>query len=343
MEASMYIITCINAMQINQRLFDQYGIDTTKDLAIKGNCSRPRDTILIDSQGSCYACECTAWLPQSIGNLQVQPLSDIIGSDMHRHLQDSIDDGTYRYCNQKQCPHIKADNWPTHRPHDIQYLRLAIDDSCNLRCPSCRNELIFHRAGSKFRLGIRLADRVNQWLDTFQERIQVHIGSDGDPFASQVYRHFMEHTPRKDNISYSIMTNGLMLRDFHHRVPHVINNLDKLAISIDGATKQTYEKLRLGGNWDKVVDALECARELKDQNKFEFELHMVVQEDNWREMSLMADLAGRYSVDRLFLNRIEDWSTDLDHSKQKFISSPEFHDQLTIVVKNPIVHAWTLS
>ena len=171
----------------------------------------------------------------------------------------------------------------------------------------------------------------------------VHIGSDGDPFASHVYRHFMEHTPRKDNISYSILTNGLMLRDFHHRVPHVINNLDKLAISIDGATKQTYEKLRLGGNWDKVIDALECARDLKDQNKFELELHMVVQEDNWREMSLMADLAGRYSVDRLFLNRIEDWSTDLDHSKQKFISTPEFHDQLAIVVKNPIVHAWTLS
>ena len=92
-----------------------------------------------------------------------------------------------------------------------------------------------------------------------------------------------------------------------------------------------------------MIDALECARDLKDQNKFELELHMVVQEDNWREMSLMADLAGRYSVDRLFLNRIEDWSTDLDHSKQKFISTPEFQDQLAIVVKNPIVHAWTLS
>ena len=67
-------------MKINQRLFDHYGIDTNKDLGIKGNCSRPWDTILIDKQGSCYACECQSWLPQSIGNLQVQTLADILES-----------------------------------------------------------------------------------------------------------------------------------------------------------------------------------------------------------------------------------------------------------------------
>ena len=71
-------------MKINQRLFDQYRIDTKKDLKIQRPCPRPRDTILIDKQGSCYACECTSWLPQSIGNLQVKPLSEIIGSAMHK-------------------------------------------------------------------------------------------------------------------------------------------------------------------------------------------------------------------------------------------------------------------
>ena len=83
---------------INQRLFDHYGIDTRKDLKIKNLCPRPMDTVLIDKQGSCYACECTSWLPQSIGNLQVRSLEQIIGSDMHQHLQSSIADGTYRYC-----------------------------------------------------------------------------------------------------------------------------------------------------------------------------------------------------------------------------------------------------
>ena len=62
---------------INQRLFDHYGIDTNKDLKIKEICPRPFDTLLIDKQGSCYACECQAWLPQSVGNLQIKELQDI--------------------------------------------------------------------------------------------------------------------------------------------------------------------------------------------------------------------------------------------------------------------------
>lgn len=299
-------------MKINQRLFDHYGIDTNKDLGIKGNCSRPWDTILIDKQGSCYACECTAWLPQSIGNLRVQPLSDIIGSNMHRHLQDSIEDGTYRYCNQHQCSYIKDGSWPTHRPYDIQNLRLAIDDSCNLKCPSCRNELIFHKSGSKFDLGIQLADRINQWLDTFRERIMVHIGSDGDPFASHVYRHFMKHTPRKDNISYSILTNGLMFKEFHTQVPYVINNLKVLGVSMDGASKETYERLRLGGKWEKILEGLECMAKEKRKHGFTFIIHFVVQKDNYREMGAMVDLAERHGADRVWFSRIQDWSTDGD-------------------------------
>ena len=197
---------------INKRLFEHYGIDTNKDLKIKSRCARPYDTVLIDKQGSCYACECTAWLPQSIGNLQIKPLSEILGSSMHKHLQESIADGTYRYCNNKLCSYIKT-NWFDSPSGGIKHLRLAIDDSCNLRCPSCRKGLIFHKEGSAYNLGMKLADKINEWLYNYKQPIQVHIGSDGDPFASHVYRHFMEQTPERDNIKYSILTNALMFKE----------------------------------------------------------------------------------------------------------------------------------
>ena len=62
---------------INQRLFERYQIDTNKNLQIPKVCGRPFDTLLIDKLGSCYACECTAWLPQSVGNIQIQSLDEI--------------------------------------------------------------------------------------------------------------------------------------------------------------------------------------------------------------------------------------------------------------------------
>mgnify|MGYP003329657930 FL=1 len=189
----------------------------------------------------------------------------------------------------------------------IKHLRLAIDDSCNLRCPSCRKGLIFHKDGSAYNLGIKLADKINEWLYDYDQPIQVHIGSDGDPFASHVYRHFMEQTPERDNIKYSILTNALMFKEFHTRVPYVIRNINELGVSIDGASKETYEKLRLGGRWDKVNENLQSIAETKHKHGFKFILYFVVQKDNHHEMDDMLALGERYNADRVNFSLIEDW------------------------------------
>ena len=339
---------------INQRLFDHYKIDTKKNLQIKNCCPRPFDTILIDKNGSCYACECTSWLPQSIGNLQLKSLNEIINSKTQQHLQSSVADGTYRYCNEHQCSYIKSNAVLHGQPERIQHLRLAIDDSCNLRCPSCRKGLIFHKEGSAYKLGIKLADKINDWLYDYKQPIQVHIGSDGDPFASHVYRHFMEQTPERDNIKYSILTNGLMFEEFHTKVPYVINNLQELGVSIDGASKETYEKLRLGGNWDKIRRNLYCIAELKEKHNFRFILHFVVQKDNYHEMEDIIHLGKQYNVDRVWLNKIEDWNV-FDNFDQMNIFDPEhplhndYQNRLKQVKsylgfeKNPIVEIPTLN
>ena len=325
---------------INKRLFDHYGIDTDKDLKIESRCARPYDTVLIDKQGSCYACECTAWLPQSIGNLQIKPLSDILNSDMHRHLQDSIADGTYRYCNNQLCSYIKT-NWFDEPTGGIKHLRLAIDDSCNLRCGSCRKGLIFHKEGSAYNLGIRLADRINEWLYKHEQPIQVHIGSDGDPFASHVYRHFMEQTPERDNIKYSILTNALMFKEFHTRVPYVIKNLNELGVSIDGASKETYEKLRLGGRWDKVNENLESIANAKAKHNFKFILYFVVQKDNHHEMDDMLALGEQYGADRVNFSLIEDWGV-LPNFKSKLppLEDRKFKEMLDRCTKSELGKTW---
>jgi len=306
-------------MKINQRLFDHYGIDTNKDLGMTKRCPRPFDTILVDKLGSCYACECQSWLPQSIGNLQVKTLDEIIGNSIHQHIKSSIEDGSFRYCNNHLCSHLKHGiGWDSDR---IFQIRLAIDDSCNLRCPSCRPNMIFHKEGLAFKRGVRLADRVNDWLSVRQEPVQVHIGSDGDPFASHVYRHFMEQTPKNDNIEYSILTNGLMFKEFHSRVPAVISNLKVLGVSMDGATKETYERLRLGGRWDKIIECLHCIVEQKNKHGFDFVMHFVVQRDNYHEMAEIVALAEKFEVDRLWLNKIENWNVMDDWAQQDIFDS----------------------
>ena len=148
----------------------------------------------------------------------------------------------------------------------------------------------------------------------------------------------MEQTPVRDNIEYSILTNGLMFKEFYNTVPHVINNLQELGVSIDGASRETYEKLRLGGKWEKIIEGLECMAALKKKKDFRFNFHFVVQQDNWHELEAMLDLGHRYGVDRVYFNKIEDWNTGIDFKLQNFTQLDEFKNTIRRVCADPI--AW---
>ena len=319
---------------INTRLFQHYGIDTNKDLQISARCPKPFDTVLIDSTGSCYACECTSWLPQSIGNIQLSPLHDILDNSTHKELQDSISDGTYKYCNSQQCPYIKLyqttqnGNWSFGSQHqhtmtksNIRQLRLAIDNSCNLKCPSCRTDRIMLTKGSQFRARRRMADRVIEYMQAVKQPLTVHVGSDGDPFASLIYRYFLRHAPAKDNIELSLMTNGLLMKQMYPRVQSQFERLTKLEISIDGATKHTYEQLRLGGDFHKLMSNLHWLNTITHRSKFEVHLHFVVQPANYREMIQMIKLREDVGADKLFFNPIQNWNTFANWKQQNIMHS----------------------
>jgi molybdenum cofactor biosynthesis enzyme MoaA len=316
---------------INPRLFDWYGIDTTKNLGMTTYCPRPYDTVLIDKQGSCYLCECTSWLPQSAGNLHTQSLEDIVNSKMSTELQTSIADGSYRYCNTKQCSYLldtreETKQWKTVLPaKQIKNIRLAIDDSCNLSCPSCRTHQIFERDKFQLRKRYRLADKIIEYVRKQSHPINIHVGSDGDPFASLIYRYFVKAIKDLPNVRFTIQTNGLLIKKMHQRHRVLFEKLDILNLSIDGATKPTYELLRRGGSYEKIIENLASAKQLKQRYGFEFILHFVVQAENYREMPAIVALAEKYGADRIWLNKINNWNTFKDF-ESKNVADPAHPD-----------------
>jgi MoaA/NifB/PqqE/SkfB family radical SAM enzyme len=326
---------------INPRLFDHYGIDTTKDLGITMTCGRPYDTLLIDKMGSCYACECTAWLPQSVGNLLKSSLEEVLASPMRKTLQDSVSDGSFRYCNEKLCTYISRNKFPHgDLSQGLTQLRLAIDDSCNLSCPSCRKEKIFLYKGGTFRMRMRIMERVLEYMQHRKDPLLIHIGSDGDPFASVLYRTFMKRAPDKDCFTYSLQTNGLLFKQMFPRVKHVIEHAKHINVSVDGASAGTYETLRRGGDWNKIQHNLEFIGEKKSLG-YHYELHMVVQKSNWHEMPAMLSLGRRMGADRVQFTKLADWGTfNSFESQQPPLENAEFNDMLKECENDPIGHTW---
>ena len=327
---------------INQRLFDQYHIDTKKNLMIDRICGRPWDTLLIDTMGSCFVCECTSWLPQSIGNIQTKSIDDILKSDTRTLLQKSISDSSYRYCNNSQCSYIKSK-----RIYDVRQtfsLRLAIDDSCNLSCPSCRTHKIFISKGTALTRKKKWVDKIVKWISNQEFQIHITIGSDGDPFASLVYRYFMQQAEKHkwQHVTYDFQTNGLLVKKMYKRHKNRFDRTKFFKIRVEGATRSTYEELRRGAKWDQLASTFHFLS--TTNRKFKVHLHMVVQKSNWKEMVALNQICKSFNFERIYFNLIQDWATGLDYKEQiSFTDTDEFKNIVTNLQDDKCARLWQLS
>jgi molybdenum cofactor biosynthesis enzyme MoaA len=277
-----------------------------------------------------------------VGNLHRNSIPEILNSTMTQEMQASVSDGTYRYCNNHQCMYIKkGDIRPVTMGRSLQHLRLAIDDSCNLSCPSCRQSQIFLKSGKMFNMRMQLVDRLIQFLEQRADPLKIHIGSDGDPFASLIYRRFMRRVPDLDNLTYSFQTNGLLVKQMYPRVQNIFEKLHTLNISIDGASKDTYETLRRGGSWKKIMENLQFISGLKHKHNFKLALHMVVQSQNWHEMMDMCELGSSIGADEVVLNKIEDWQTYGNFDQQRVPDTADVHSLMEQVDTHPLSITWT--
>jgi len=301
---------------MDKERFAWYGIDTEKNLNLSAICNRPFGTVLIDKVGDVYLCDCQAWLPFVVGNLHKDSLENIFENNKSEYIRDTILDGSYKFCNNKQC--IFLNNEFIQRqatlvpPVQLVNIRLGIDESCNLSCPSCRTKTIFDKDNESIRKKIKIADKVIEYLKAKDSGVQINIGSDGDPFASLVYRYFMRNVPKKGSIRYGMQTNGLLLKKMMYRYPHVFENMDLLKVSVDGATKQTYEKLRRGGRWENLLENLEHISKIKNQYRMQWHIDYVVQLTNFREIPQLLDLAEKLNIDAVNLTPIQNWNTYAD-------------------------------
>jgi radical SAM protein with 4Fe4S-binding SPASM domain len=98
-------------------------------------------------------------------------------------------------------------------------------------------------------------------------------------------------------------------------------NLESLAISIDGGTKETYERIRVNGNWDKLVRNLENFARMKREYKTDrpaLMFNTVLMKSTAKELPQLLDLAARIDavkveairylpVNKELNEGIEDW------------------------------------
>src|SRR3954464_12958801 len=120
--------------------------------------------------------------------------------------------------------------------------------SCNLRCPECPSGLrSFTRP-----TGMMEADLFKKTIDELHQTLMYLIFYfQGEPYLHPQFTDLVKYASSK-NIYTATSTNAHYLTDENAKKT-VESGLDRLIISIDGTTQETYESYRIGGNLQKVI------------------------------------------------------------------------------------------
>jgi radical SAM protein with 4Fe4S-binding SPASM domain len=121
--------------------------------------------------------------------------------------------------------------------------------SCNLRCPECPSGL---RAFTR-PTGMLKKDFFTETIDQLYKDITYLVFYfQGEPYLNPDFLEMVRYASSK-KIYTATSTNAHYLNDINARRT-VESGLDRLIISIDGTTQETYQQYRVGGKLEKVLE-----------------------------------------------------------------------------------------
>lgn len=302
---------------------------------------------------------CPGWLKEDI--YETENINKNFNSKKSQEIRKSILDGSYKYCDENQCPHLgglKQDKFidtrfvpktkeslERYKPiSKINMVNFCFDRSCNLQCPSCRSELINYLG--KDRVGVD--DKLRQVNDEISETIKrLYLSGSADPFFSKSFRQFLINFdptkyPKMENIH--IHTNGILWTEqLWEKMKSIHPYVKTCEISIDAATKKTYEtEVRIGGNWDTLIKQLDFIINIPTIDSYIFSF--VVQDVNYKEMYNFYKLISEINKQsdkkiNIFFNHITNWGTFSETEYlSKDISNPTHELHLDFLVELNKIH-----
>jgi wyosine [tRNA(Phe)-imidazoG37] synthetase (radical SAM superfamily) len=296
--------------------------------SLKGQyCLSPFIMIQITANGAVRLCGCGSWMPSIVGNIFESSLEQMLSSKLAQDIRQSIIDGTYVYCNEKQCAVMINDGLNTIDtiPPNVLYqledssrfdmpyeISLHGELTCNLSCPSCRTGIIKTSPDEEQRQ-IEIGDLVYKNILGHNTDKHMHIitSGSGEVFASPMLLGFLGKVDPINfpNLKISLCSNGLLAKSRWPRIKHLESLVKKITISVDATTAETYEKLRRGGKWVDLLENIDFLKDKCEEIDAKFHTRMIVQQQNYQEALEFYEWSRQRGVDVIEYSQINNWGT----------------------------------
>jgi radical SAM protein with 4Fe4S-binding SPASM domain len=216
--------------------------------------------------------------------------------------------------------------------------------SCNLRCPECPSGLrSFTRATGM--LGQPLFQNVIDQLAPTLSYLTFYF--QGEPYLHPQFLEMVQYAASR-NIYTATSTNAHYLKDENARLT-VESGLNRLIISIDGTTQDTYQSYRVGGSLEKVIEGarniIAWKKKLKSRTPHVMFQFLVVK-PNEHQIPEVYTLAKQIGVDQVVLKtaQIYDYAngSDLIPEQDQYSRYRKMNDG-SYTIKNSLDnHCWKM-
>ena len=294
-------------------------------LAIPYSCEVPNKTLLVDWKGDCFICECEAWLPVSVGKItDFATLDQVWTSPTALTLQQDIAHKKFSHCAVERCGVTRGNI-----NRSIYTISVNIDESCNLRCPSCRRDAIMITSGADYDIKLAQVNHLVSLLENFKHPCRIIMSGNGDPLASSILRPLIHRFAPGPGQQIKLFTNGLLIRK-QITDSSIRDHISEYLISIDAGSKHVYEKVRLGGKWEQLLDNFDYLRELVQTNESSVALTFVAQRDNYLDMQNFCRVCIDYGFSGS-ITKLEDWGTWDNYAEHDVIGNVNHHDHTAAI------------
>ncbi len=183
------------------------------------------------------------------------------------------------------------DLWYRLEPYP-RFLEVEVTQMCHLKCVQCEHTY-WNEPDSMLSY-----NDFTKIIDQFPDLIWLSPNALGEPFLNKDFWRMLEYGRAKGTLG-EIYSNTSMLKPSDMR-RFVDMGLEYFKFSFDAPTKETYEKIRVGINFDTVVENIVALHEYKLKKHTPFpklQIHYLVMKDTIREAPKMLDFLHDLHID----------------------------------------------
>jgi len=184
-------------------------------------------------------------------------------------------------------------NLPQLTPYPYM-IEIEITTKCHLRCTICEHTYWQNEEYKKQDLSFAQFKNV---LDQFPKLKYINLTGEGSSFLNKDFIKMLELV--KERNIYATVVESFTNITEEQLEALVKNKIGKVVLSLDGATKETYEKIRVGGKFEKVVEnvkKLNTIRQKYNSPLPEFVFRFIFFKDNYQELTLYPELVNELRI-----------------------------------------------